>query len=465
MYEMGFELGQCEERGMAGVCSECGRSVLGDDDGGRVLIGRGRRWGLRAWVLIVLVLAVVSSPWVQVWLGNEFAIWNDGAFIPGEIQYFGFTDPPMRWIDLQKAAAGDAEAVGLLQRGFAAYDDVSWGMGPREEDDCSFQIVRPRYWVDATEADWGEQDGERLRYSLVSQDIVRFGWPIDWATETTVHRYAYGGSRFAETGRFMRVNGDMIRSENTTRRVHWMNLAALAVVVMGVGYMVWRVCLWRGVVRRRARRLGVGTAVVLCALIVVVGMRHRDVLTPGRIMGNFEAVLPEPQRRWSRPELGEILSSAEKTETLAGTLMRDFGEVTEPGALVGLGIVHHAGPDQIDFNWGFGRFRLFDIGWSRFVRLEEDGSYTAVRVPKSAYDRPFYLRNGIVFLSWKSGESAMVAYGALIMIQNIVLLLVALYVVWRACATAGVWRMRRISRKRNARGVCVWCCYPCDAGA
>jgi hypothetical protein len=462
-----------EQEKLKMICSECGQCPV--DAGGDVAVytDRVRRRVFLVWVGLVFLLGVLGLPWVQMaighWgfrhklfnVGNINAVMDDrGDFEPGDMVYQVLAQPPIRWRDLELVARGDVDAAEYFRQAVERTVEYPSNFS-MEYSEYEFAVGTPKYYFNSDSVPSRSEDGE-YQFTLLNKEYASVGWPDPWVGTLTTHWYRPDPERFAHEG-LRSVEDDLIHVATADRKVRWRSVLFVVGLVVSIGYLAGRVCVWKRVGRRRSVRIGFIAMGVLAAGVLVAGMSRRNVPGLG-ITGYVNPVVQGVERSWDIEELEAVLASDERVRVLGQTLLEDFGEMTEPDELVALGIGSSVGSGMyfLDFGYGpFGQFRLMSFLVGETARLEDDGSYTVLPVPEEVRGWNFHIGNRGIMLSWSPGKSAKTMYGVRIDYRNLFFMAVGVYVLLRALRVVGFWWARRVQRRRLGRRVCVWCGYPC----
>ena len=448
------------------VCSECGLDPFdvkseADEAGGYRL--RVRRRALWVWLLVLFVLGVIGSPWVQVRLGNRDAIWGYNEILPAQYSYVPLADPPVRWRDLVRAADGDADSIKQFQKAAGVFILRDTAL-PKEYESYSFEIGRPdqTYQFGPDSGYVGEFEGEDFAYTLRRYESETIGWPIGWVYHIKNYSYAYGDRRFGED-RLLSVEGDMIEVLLESKRYLWGNILYVGAVCFVLGLAAWKVCLIVGVARRRSMVVGLIASGLAVGVVLVVGSQYRVVYDEAGLTGGFSGMLGTKQRDWDRVKIEAMLLSDEQTRVLAQSLIEDFGEMIHPNELVVCAMGRRVGPRFEEYEYGLWGFNLLRAGSNSYWRSEQDGALTQINFPlqPSVKQAGVQVGFGSVEVWWRGGVNRLDGYGVSVFNRSVLLASVGMYVLWRAMVLVGGLWYRWVQRRRARRGGCVWCGYPC----
>tara|TARA_R110002072_G_scaffold42064_6_gene117679 strand:+ start:25738 stop:27162 length:1425 start_codon:yes stop_codon:yes gene_type:complete len=460
-----------------GLCPECGlgpADIKSDADGAKAYRLRIRRRAFGVWLFVFLLLGVLGLPWVQVWvgewgfadrigLGNSMAI--DGWYeedLYNDVAYKALIDPPIRYVDLERVARGEGDAVEQfrLSVGHAlgkqsmleeAYSSYSFSVGQ------SGQINPLR---DGGFIKVGEPDGvdEAVDYGFLSMDFQRMGWPSTWVSTNTIRWYGFD-PQLVSVDRLLDIDHDMVHAYKAEQAVLWDNILFAATLAVFIGWLSARLCLWRRVDRKRSFVARVVIAGVCVSLVLFVGLQERQL--PSRpLSGRLLPSSTLPQYVIDHQKLQGILGADEQVQALGTSVLDDLALTKTPNALITMGVRCPVHMTSDVYSYGVGRVRLLSFEAYEMTRLETDGTFT--KLPLLEEDRVWntWSGNGMFSARLGLGTPEMKNVGLLIEYQNIFMVGLGLYVFWRLMAwVAGAWFLRQ-QRRRARRGLCVWCRYP-----
>lgn len=449
---------------------------LGDRcDMARVFRRRVRRRSTWVWLVMVVLLGVLGLPWVQVaighWgfrngfysLGNINALYDDRADIDvHEAEYIGLIDPPIRWGDLERIALGDPDAIEHFRVSVLQVAESSRGYRNAYMT-YRFAIGTPRYYFNPEHGGAWKFPDDDYPSTFINRSYRFSGWPSYWVNEETEHWYWMDPVRIDEP-ELLDID-DLVHLEKVERRVYWDNILFAMSVVGFLGYVGFRVCVWRRVQWKRGMCIGALIAIALGLVVFTVGRKQKDFAGHG-VLAQMNPVVQSTQKPLGLEELKAVVSTDAGVRDLAASLVDEFGEMESPSDLVAIEMSSDVGEGAYMLSFGYGYFRLIGLNVLESARLEKDGSYTEVPVfneqSGSRSGSKSWVRNGIASLIWGWGKPVAKVYGVLVEYQNLFFVGIGLYVFRFVVRLIGWGVFRLIQRRRMRKGVCAWCTYPCD---
>lgn len=449
-------------------CTECGCDP--NDLGANVGIrwDGGKRLTRLLLIVLLLIAAVISMPWVQSRTGWKAAIYDFREARPSHTHYFPMFDPLVRWKDLQAAAERDPDAIDLLERGMkrqlllmsrhSEYEDVAISVSMLS-DDRRFENHRADQLPKDTDASWERR--KKLYMLGASMESRSVGWPYRWyqKSDSTIFDYDEVASSPDPSGS---VPEPVFTYDNKVRTAwHWDAIMATMILLLITGWGASKIAGRLGIKARSISRTRWATVLLGGALCVGLGLPSQS--KPFDIgMTTMMDVFPRRGQapQWDAESLTLTIEDDEALVEIATEMVQAYGDLAHPNAPVGLETVMPYDRSTYTMNIGYWGIALLSFHQIEFRSPSTDGPPRTVPVPASWRVNDFRASMSALSLMMAPGGQPEAVYmielnliTALVCLGGAVLALHAIRLVVRP-----LYRARQ--RRRLRLGRCIWCTYP-----
>jgi len=441
------------------ICNECGCDPA-DLRGYRVKERNGGdRFAFKIWILFVIVFAVLALPWVQVRLGNRFAIHDFRKPREPRLSQYPLIDPVVRWGDMVLIAEGDEEATLKFREAIGQYDGFFQRKVWSNNSDFSFDVVFDERSCRLTRT-MDEELALRIRLKSYRGDSEFVGWPNRWITRSKSHKFAYQETEKEDEMKGLIDEPVIHREVDIRTRYSWENILISIGLLCMLSYGIWRVCIWKGMGERKSFAVVSIFFIVSSLGMFFMALNHPRSYGSYHSVYGYESLAANDPQVWDSDEMLEAVGSDDGIRAIARSSLEAFGEMKRANALVSLSEQGRFSSSSYSLNYGLTSRPFFAFTSTEFFHMNDEKTFTHAPIPWENIASSISLKWQGLSIRLAPGKAPASLYNIRIDLLRIGVYVFGFFVVLKILRGIIGIMYRMVQRRRKRRNVCIWCKYP-----